>query len=183
MFLGQTDPSIKTFWGTKENILPNWFRFFYFIPVFSRQTFLAWLIHQEFCPDSVWCTDVYVIDLCRWVKSPSDLFRLCRVSKLGCIIWAGFLFGLLPLHPHSLFLFLFIHRLQQFGQVTIHINCRIRKWTSAKKADIQTHFALCDTSRTVGKRRVRVELWLKFAKLASTENRVGLKEKRPGGNL
>lgn len=63
---------------------------------------------------------MYVIALCRSVKSSLDLFRLFSVYKLSCIVHACFHFNLLPLHPDSLFLFLFIQLLQQFGQVPIH---------------------------------------------------------------
>lgn len=84
-------------------------------------------------------------------------------------------------HPEPT-LFLFIHGLQQVGQVTAQVNHRIRKWTRLEaggEADIQAHFALDNSSGPVGKILVWAEPGLKFTRLASTENRVGFKEKRP----
>lgn len=48
-----------------------------------------------------------------------------------------------------------------------------------KNADIQAYFAIRNSSGTVGKTLVWVEPGLKFTKLASTENLVSFKEKRP----
>lgn len=116
----------KTFWGTKGNILPNWFRLFYVMPVFLRLR-LSW--HDSHTRNfSQTLSDV---PMCMELVCVDGSFR---ISRLSCIIWACFLFNPLPLqHPQSLSLLLFIHVLQQFGQVTIQTNHRMRKWTSRGK--------------------------------------------------